>query len=61
MGRKGYRAGLLVERNETKGKVIVSCQEELNKIWKEGEETTRKRRLTDPNFTKVEWEKTEKK
>ena len=51
---------VLVERNETKRKVIVSCQEELNKIWKEGDQTTRKRRLTDPNYTKVEWDKTEK-
>ena len=50
---------VLVERNESKRKVIVSCQEDLNKIWKEGEQP-RKRRLTDPNYNKVEWDKTEK-
>ena len=51
---------VLVDRNGTKRKVVVSCQEDLNKIWKEGEQITRRRRVTDPNYVKVEWDKTEK-
>ena len=52
---------LLVETTNIKKKVIVTCQEDLNKIWKEGESTpSRKKRITDPNYTTVEWDKTVK-
>ena len=54
---------VLVETTNVKRKITITCQEDLNKIWKEykeGESSPRKKRITDPNYTTVEWDKSVK-
>ena len=54
---------VLVETTNVKRKITITCKEDLNKIWKEYKEiesTPRKKRITDPNYTMIEWDKSVK-
>ncbi len=54
------RVTVLVETEVGKQrKQVVTCFEDLNKLWELGNNKSRKRRITDPAYNQINWEKTE--